>query len=153
MKLKISMLAAFVLLLVNCALLQDVKERTAVRNLQVKLKSAHVTDVTWNGASVDLSFKAHNPNAYDAVVNSFDFDMLLSGVKAAKGSIRNNIRIEGTQTKDFIVPVFVSFGGLSSGIKQSVLNKQATVRVLGYITMNTTLGGLRFKVLDETPLQ
>ncbi len=144
------MLLFFVLLVVNCTLLQSARQVVAVRNLQVSLLKVEIGRVDFSGINTNFYFNVKNPNAVDAKILSFDFDALFNNEKVARGMLDRMVDIKSGDSKEIVIPVHIPYSGLSSGIKNAILQKSAEAAVKGYISINTPVGRLKFKVLDKT---
>lgn len=119
-----------------------------MRDLKLTFTSATLKTVSLSGATLELTFSAHNPNAVRAVLDRFSFELFGNDVRIATGETRNQIAVEPRKSADLSVDVFVPWSGLSSGLARAIREKSARLKVEGFAYVSTPLGDVRFKVVD-----
>ncbi len=134
----------------GCALIKSAKEVVAVKSLNVTVDRVEIVKVNFDGIDTRFYLQAKNPNSVDARIISFDFDALFNGNKVAKGKLSETVVVPSHSTKTITVPVFVPFSAISVSLKSSIIQKNVEAGITGYVTINTPLGKLRFKVMDKT---
>ncbi len=133
-----------------CALLNSAQKVMAVKNLKVTLSRFELNGVDLQGINSTVYINAENPNRVGAEIVSFDFDVLVNSEKVSKGSLRNTVIIPPHAKKTIEIPLYLPFAGMSSLVKRVLLNKSAKVGIRGYVVINTSIGTMRFKVIDRT---
>ena len=144
---KTKLLILSVLLLLGCA---PIRERVAVRNLRMKFTGVEIARIDLQGVTLNLHWKAYNPNSVNAVLDGFELDLSSNGQKLGHAKSNGQIRIPPHDYGRVVVPLRVRWRDLSKRIQDGIRNKKLSFRAVGYGIMNTPLGKVKFRVVDKT---
>ncbi len=147
MSMRSKILILSVILVTGCAM---IRERVAVRNLQLKFTGVEIAKLDLRGVTLNLHWKARNPNAVDAVLDGFELDIFANGQKIGHASTNRRIRVPHNGTQNIVLPLKIGWSEVSQPIRDGIRNKKLQFRAQGYAIMDTPFGKIRFKVMDKT---
>jgi LEA14-like dessication related protein len=134
---------AAVVLMLSCSL---IRERLAVKECNFSLKQARPYEFTLSDLKLDLVIGIANPNKVDAVLDRFDYQLVVGGENVLSGATGQRTRILAGKTKDLLTTVTINYQSISTAILKALKEGNPTYEMKGRAYIDTPIGSLNYPV-------
>jgi LEA14-like dessication related protein len=119
---------------------QQVRQREALRTVQISLDSVEVTNMELTGATLVIRLRIYNPNSITATLDRANYDLWGNGNDLGNGAISERTDIPPASTRTIATNFELSFAG-AAGVIWSALNVgKVSWRLTGTAFFDTPLG-------------
>ncbi len=136
-------LSVILTLLLGCSLIQ---ERLAVKECKFSLKQARPYEFTLSDLKLDLTIGIANPNKVDAVLDRFDYQLVIAGENVLSGSTSQRIKVLSGKSKDFVTTVALNYQSISTAILKALKEGNPTYEMKGRVYIDTPIGSINYPV-------
>lgn len=150
----VPVLVAFALSLSGCtALLQTL--RGTVEPPRAVFRSAALTGIDLDAATIDAQFRLENPNPVGVTLQRLTWAFSLDGTRVVDGTLPGGLRLAPSGSTPLVLPVRVPFASVPGLLTTFAGRDEAPYVVEGRATVRTPLGDvaipLRFKGMLPIP--
>lgn len=91
----------------------DSLQKAAFQKPTAKFAESRLTDLTLNGATLEIVLDVHNPNSYPINLGALDYDFEIQGARFGQGSQANGNKLEAGKSSKVVLPLTVGFSDLA----------------------------------------
>jgi LEA14-like dessication related protein len=106
----------------------------------VSFQSASLSEISLEGATLNLLLKVDNPNGDALSLAETDYRLLVEGKPIATGKPPNGILIPGRGSADVVLPAAIRFSELASSVEAVLKRKAVAWSAEGHIGVETPVG-------------
>jgi len=106
----------------------------------VKMGSLKLNKVTFSSADLELKLKVDNPNTFNFLLNSLNYDFAVNGKTWAKGITQNQMQIQEKGESTISIPISLNFMQMGRTIYEIVTGNQTlNYQLKGDLDLNSSL--------------
>jgi LEA14-like dessication related protein len=93
-------------------------EFPAIKLPSISVDGLKVKKVNVAGADMELQLRMDNPNAFDVLLNNFDYELMVNGKSWAKGFGKNQIQVGSKAESAITIPISMDFAQIGFSVYQ-----------------------------------
>lgn len=143
-------LAVSATLLPGCELLTGFVERQAISKAEFSFNRAEFSrvDIPFITPNAKIEFKVvlgvKNPNPVAAVLDKFDYQLLLQDQTVSTGAMGTDFRVAAGSNQEMVLPFSITYDSLTRPILDAIQAREVAVGVKGVSHLSTPIGTLDF---------
>jgi len=106
----------------------------------VKLGSLKLKNINFSGATLELKLNVDNPNNFNLLMNTLDYNFSINGASWAKGLTQKTVTIKEKGESAITIPVSLSFSSMGRTIYNVIMgNEKLNYDLKGNLDVNSSL--------------
>lgn len=129
-----------VLGVIGLSFIQEVRQREALRTVQISFDGVSVKSIGLTGASLDIRLRMYNPNTITATLDRADYDLYGNNNHLGNGVIPQRVDIPAGASRTVTTDFNLSYGGAAGVIWSALKEGRVSWRIRGTAHFDTPLG-------------